>query len=265
MPESYATGKKQNAVKELGTWKKLAVAAVLLGAAVMGTIWLVQTNGKNSKVAVTTEKTDTPKNVRNPDTSSVPGSSPNDIVHSTKDKNTPGPDKESTTERHLPQNINSVRPESLSAAYLKPDALPQPNENPPFFDANESYSRGEYKAAITSLEEVVERLEDPDLKTRGEEDERSKYLFYAYYYKAQSHIGINNIEKAASDLREAIKYSPDNYWKSKVRWYLALTYLKEEQVQEAGALLKQVAQNKDAGEYKQKANNLLNTLKDTKK
>jgi hypothetical protein len=264
--EVILNGKEQNKVRVLGTWKKLAVAAVLFGACVMGSIWLLERSRKSPKVAVTAEKTDVQKKNIEPDTTSpVLNSSPNDVVNSGKDKKPEELNKESTTERLTTQLIDRKRLESLYMTYLKPDALPQPNESAPDFDANESYKRGKYKEAIASLAEVIDRIESPESSTRGEEDERSQYLFYAYYYKAQSYLGIDSVVKAIPDLRKALKNSPDSYWKSKVQWYLALTYLKKEQVQEAEALLKQVANHKNAGEYKQKANGLLSELMNAKK
>jgi tetratricopeptide (TPR) repeat protein len=259
--ETIITRKKQNNVIILGTWKKLAVAVVLLGAVVFGTIWYVQTSGKNSDVVITAKKTDTPKKTIEPDTASpVLNSVPNDVVDSDKNKKSQELNEETTTARLTPQLINKERLNSLYLAYFQQDALPQPNQNAPDFDANENYKNGEYKKAITSFNEVIERIESPEFSTRGDEDGINQYLFYAYYYKAQSYMAIDSFAEAIGDLRKALQKSPDNYWKSKVQWYLALTYLKKGQVKWAKALLNEVAKNKNSGEYKQKANQLLSKL-----
>jgi Tfp pilus assembly protein PilF len=85
--------------------------------------------------------------------------------------------------------------------------------------------------------------------------------FYAQYYLAQSYMSTNNMTNAIQELQNAIKIAPDKIWESKIQWYLALAYLKTDQIIKTKILLKEVANKELANNYKQRAINLINDLK----
>ena len=98
--------------------------------------------------------------------------------------------------------------------------------------------------------------------TRGVEGDHQKLTtFYVHYFKALSYMAADiKTPKAISELRTAIDLSPDETWKDKARWYLALAYLKDGQIETVPGLLKQIVANDESTELKQKAHALIAAL-----
>jgi hypothetical protein len=246
--------KKEKAKKRpITRWKWLAVAASFLVIIVtgitlyvlntkQGTIVTINTNqGKNTKSKPATNNSSTQNNV-------VVDS----VVKQTNKKNeTPA------------KGLDKAEQQQLFAQNFVPDALPG-QENELLKVAFEQYKKGNYKQASTEYEEVqkvVESLTTRSPEDEQEENERKQILFYAHYYNALSYLASGNTTKAIREL-ETIKESPDRYWQCKQHWYFALAYIKTGEVAKAAALLQQVANSKQAGEYKQKAIDLRKALQE---
>lgn len=260
--EVPANGKEQGRVKRMNTWKKLTAVAILSGVIAMGTIWFLKVGKEGPEVAVNDKKTNTQKKIIKPDTTSHKINFPsNDITQSGKNRILQEPNRRTKTAQPGLHRIAREQLEALYAKHAKPDVLPEgPNQEVPDLDANEDYKNGEYTEAIVLYEKVIKALENPEMGTRGQGDEQKRALFYACYYRAQSYIAMDSAAKAIPDLYKVINYSPDNYWKSKVQWYLALTCLRTGKAEKAEVLLKQVAHDDKGSEYKQKAVQLLSEL-----
>jgi tetratricopeptide (TPR) repeat protein len=253
------TGGDHGRTIRINVIKKIAIAAVSIGIIAIGTVWILQNKRKAPEIAVNNKKADTPKRIPKSDTISpnviIP---PNNVAKSGNNK-TQQPTIEKSTTTQL-QSIDRKRLQALYARFAKPDELPG-QRLPALEDGDERYESGDYREAIVSYNEAIERTK---VNTRGKENEKKKHLFYASYYKAQSYLAMDSVTKAIPDLNQAMQNSPDDFWKSKTQWYLALAYLKTNEVQKAEALLKQVASNREASEYREKAQELTKELSSTK-
>ena len=107
----------------------------------------------------------------------------------------------------------------------------------------------------------IKDAENLEIAARGEDDNLELITFFAHYYLAQSYMSRNNAINAIGHLEKAIKIAPDTRWENKVQWYLALAYLKTGQIQRAKTLLKEVVNNEQVNNYRQKATELIKKLK----
>jgi tetratricopeptide (TPR) repeat protein len=262
-PGIPVTGEGRTGVIKIKTWKKLAVAAAVTGIIAIGTTWFLQTANESLEVATANGiKSDTQKISIDPDTTSIPPPFSRDISESNKNSASQHPDGRKVPGLPEQKQVNRKQLDAIYTVHAKPDTLPGPAERDIALAVEEEYyENGRYKEAISKYNDIIARISNTGISTRGQEDEQiQRLLFYAYYYKAQSYLGIDSAAKAISPLDKAIKISPDNYWKSKAQWYLALTYLGTGQLQKTEALLKHLVNNNRAGDYQQKAKELMDTL-----
>ena len=153
-------------------------------------------------------------------------------------------------------NAQGEKIERLFKDNFKPDAVP-PDKEGPLENAFGYYENKQYEKASRDFETV-----DIGPVTRSiEEDNQKLTAFYVLYYKALSYMAADiNFSKAINELKKAIVISPDEAWKAKGQWYLALAYLKNGEAKTAQELLKQVAGNDEAKELKHKSNELSKAL-----
>lgn len=221
------------------------IAATLIGLISVGVFWWYSNNTKNV-VTVDKKKTDSINVTNNKKIDSVENIVPIQ----------PTPSQENTTSENLAKNKEKEKLGVLFANNFQPDSAP-PDKEGPLENAFFSYENKQYEKASRDFEEA-----DIGPITRGDqEDHRKLMTFYIHYYKALSYMATKiNISKAITELNTAITASPDEEWKAKAQWYLALAHLRKGEAQPALALLKQVAVNDDAKELKQKAIALSKTL-----
>lgn len=159
--------------------------------------------------------------------------------------------------------IEKAEREKLVDENFEPDKLPAqipaPLEDPSAFykDRKPEKAIREYKNLLADIQDA----KNSNLEARGEDNETELITFYAHYYLAQSYMSVNNMTNALQELRKAISKAPDKKWKNKVQWYMALAFLKTGQIQRAETLLKEVADNQQANDYKQRAIKLVDELK----
>lgn len=205
----------------------------------------------SSKVALENKNTESQKKSSIPDTTSSE-------VNSSASDNTSFSSK--VEDR---KSIEKIKREKLFVKNFKPDNLPAqipaPLEDPSAFYKNRSTAKAikEYKNLLLDIEDA--KSSNPE--TRGEDGEMELIAFYAHYYLAQSYMFASNMTSAIQELGNAIAKAPDRIWKNKVRWYMALAYLKTGKIRKAETLLKEVAENEQGNEYKQRAITLGNELK----
>ncbi|MEJ7740880.1 MAG: hypothetical protein WKF97_25970 [Chitinophagaceae bacterium] len=231
-------------IKRMAVWKIMGIAAALIGLVALGVTFYLQ-NQKNDSPVVVENKTD---NVEDSSlategitpTDSIPSSG---IAHQAQDS----PNVSGIRSNY---RIENKKREALYAANFKPDAAPE-DQSGPLEEAFAHYESGEYKDYIEAAGQV-----DPALTSRGV----TLTPFYTDYYKAQSYMAIDNVSKAIPELRKSISKSPDSLWKAKVQWYLALAYLKTDQVKKASDLLGQLARNNQAGGYRARSAQLQKQL-----
>ena len=238
--------------KKIRIWIRLAVAAAISGIIAFSIIWYEQRNKNNSIVAVNNKNPFSINKTHTSDTATATNIVIDTIAKQTIKKN----------DRSL-KRLGKQEQQQLFAKIFKPDTTPKETQGL-LEEAFDHYKNGNYKTASNEYKDaiaVVESLETRMPEDRKSAEEKIRLLFYAHYYHALSNMADGKSDIAISELK-AIKQSPDKFWQSKLQWYLALAYLKTGQVEKAGILLKQVADNKQAGEYRQKAINLANELTD---
>lgn len=231
-------------VRRITTWRSLAVAAVTVGLVSLGVLWYTQNEKDDSGLAINDKKNDTAKNIITSDTG-VPNVPSNQIAKQ---------DDVDSANKRQKNKIGQPKGEALFAHNFMPDTAPT-HKPPSLQRALASYENKQYKDAIEGI-----RNPDSGLVTRGPKEDKKLTVFYTHYYMALSHIADSNTVKAIPELQNAIKKSPDKFLKSKAQWYLALAYLKVGEVDKAEVLLKQITNNYQAGEYKQKAVELRDEL-----
>ncbi len=255
--------KEENKVKRMYLYKWLA-AAVVIGFVCIGVTFQYLRNKNadqgigynkkelNSKVAVENKNPEGQKKNNIPDTTSFQAnSSASDNASS----------HNNTVQNRI--RIEKAEREKLVAKNFEPDNLPSKIPDP-LEDPSSYYKDHQTQDAITAYKKVLADIKDAensDLTARGEDEELELVTFYAHYYLAQSYISVNNMANAIQELQNAIKIAPDTGWKNKVQWYMALAYLKTGQIQSAKTLLKEVANNHQGNNYKQKAIKLIEELK----
>ena len=74
-------------------------------------------------------------------------------------------------------------------------------------------------------------------------------------------MALNKFKEAISALKNAIAISPDQLSKVRAQWYLALAYLKKDDLEKSKKLLEDISNNKLSPAYKIKARGLLDKLK----
>lgn len=253
---------KGERTRRIHGWKRLAAAAILIGLVVWGAIWYAQNEKSSSEVT----SRETGKRVR----------LENRDVHPYQEdsggKTVSAPDNQKATDSG--SNLNQ---ETLARDKADHEALFtrnfQPYEVPTQYHdllqaALEHYKNQEYNEAIAAIDINALTSSLEELRPRGEqttaaEAEEKQTIFYAHYYKGLSYMTDGQGEKAIAQLQDAVKQSPDNDWKSKAQWYLALAYLKAGRIEQAKKLLHQVANSKDAGLYRKKAQELARNLQST--
>jgi tetratricopeptide (TPR) repeat protein len=141
----------------------------------------------------------------------------------------------------------------LYARYFNPDAAPETRDEY-LVEAFTLYEAGEYSRAIAAFGEITSAP-----LTRGETAEEALTIFNAFYYQALSYLATGNTAQAITAFKRLSTHNP--FLQAKVRWYLALAYLKAGQWKEANQLLVQLSQNKEAKDYRQKARSLQQALR----
>ncbi|MEJ7680984.1 MAG: hypothetical protein WKG06_24660 [Segetibacter sp.] len=255
--------KEEHKVKRMYLAKWLA-AAVLIGFVCISVAFLYFKNKNaapgivynkkepNSKVAIKNKNPESQKESNISDTtSSQVNSSASDNASS----------ENSTVNNRI--SIEKAEREKLFAKNFEPDNLPAqipaPLEDPSAFykDRKPEKAIQEYKNLLAEIKDV----KNSDLEARGEDNEIELIAFYAHYYLAQSYMSVNSMTNAIQELGKAMSKAPDKVWKNKVQWYMALTWLKTGQIHRAETLLKEVANNEHATDYKQRAIKLVDELK----
>lgn len=255
--------KEEHKVKRIYLFQWLA-AAVLIGFVCIGVTFqylrnknadqgiVYNTKEPNSKVAAENKNPGSQKKNNIPDTtSSQVNSSASDDASS----------HNSTAFNKV--GIEKAEREKLADKNFEPDNLPAhipaPLEDPSAFykDRKPEKAIQEYKNLLADIKDA----ENPDLEARGEDNEIELIAFYAHYYLAQSYMSVNNMTNAIQELGKAMSKAPDKIWKNRVQWYMALAFLKTGQIQRAETLFKEVANNREANDYKQRAIKLVDELK----
>ena len=143
---------------------------------------------------------------------------------------------------------------TLYAQVFRPDEVPE-DPNGPLDNAFFYYASKQYKKAITAIDSAGSKT-----LTRGSDSFTPVTRFYAVYYKALSLLTLGNDSGAVKLLAQSVSLAPSAFLKAKAQWYLALAYLKQENVQTAIETLGILIKNPSAGGYKQKAEKLLSEL-----
>ena len=161
-------------------------------------------------------------------------------------------DSRSLALREIDEILNTVY-----IKYFQRDATP---DHPPesLGEAFDYYNMEEYEEAIDAFNQI-----DTDnlVVTRGSEENQEQATFYKFYFKGLSQMEESKFEEAIAELDIAVTKSTDSYSKSKAQWYLALAYVKTNEKEKAEALLKLLAENDNALEYKERALQMINDLK----
>ncbi len=88
-------------------------------------------------------------------------------------------------------------------------------------------------------------------------EDKNKDCFIANLYLALCKIELNQLKSAKSILNKILE-DESIFFKEKARWYLALIYLKDREIEKAKRILKTIRSNK--GEYARKANLILSKI-----
>lgn len=240
------SAEKNNRSEGIRLWKRLVIAAAIIGIVATGVVMYLNNKKSPSQVVLNNKKTDTLRKPKT-DTIQLPQTMPAIPNLAKEDKNKTKPKKS--------PKINNINQEELYADNFKPDVVPE-DKTGPLEDAFNFYEKGNYKDAIASIETA-----DPDMIIRGQETDTKHIVFYTHYYKALSYMAIGNSVKAIPALKTAINKSPENSLQIKAQWYLALAYLKTNDFKNAKELLNQIASNSKEAEYKSKAVTLMTELK----
>jgi hypothetical protein len=228
--------------RKIKYWMLIAVAAVLVGIIAIGITWFAK-NQETSPSIAGSEKPDT-------------GKAKTDTL---QEKNPTGlavqNNADSTVNKKQPQIKTTKKQEELFAANFEPDEAPAITEGPLedaftfYVDKNYSDAAQEFSSAnLTS-------------GTRGLETDSQRIAFYADYYAGISYLEQADNINAMLKLESAVTKSPDELFRVKATWYLALTYLKTGELTKASKLLIKISENKEEIVYKSKAARLLTALK----
>lgn len=132
-----------------------------------------------------------------------------------------------------------------------------PDQYPLFLaEALTDYESGNYT--------TLQRLDLNDLpQTRGvnETDSKENILKWGHYFKGLAFLQTGNAGEAAINLDWVLNNQPGKALRVKTQWYLALTYLKENEGGKAAELCKKIVDNKENQALVIKAEKILDTLK----
>jgi len=135
---------------------------------------------------------------------------------------------------------------TLYAQVFRPDEVPE-DPNGPLDNAFFYYASKQYKKAITAIDSAGSKT-----LTRGSDSFTPVTRFYAVYYKALSLLTLGNDSGAVKLLAQSVSLAPSAFLKAKAQWYLALAYLKQENVQTAIETLGILIKNPSAGDTSRK-------------
>lgn len=145
-------------------------------------------------------------------------------------------------------------PTSLAAQLFKQfytkDTVP---DNYPVLlaEAFENYEAGNYNS-FKQLK--IDEL--PETRSNGEENT----MAIAYYFKGLSYLQSGNTREAIQHLNWVAYRQPDKQWQEKAKWYLILSYLKENKREQCLELCKQMKTSGNNPELVHKATQLINRL-----
>jgi hypothetical protein len=223
-----------------------AVAAAIAGIIVIAVTWFPKDKEANPVIAGS-EKTDTIKSPVKAQTDSLQKSIPSNLAVQ-NNSDTAAEKKESKVKAGKKQ-------EELFAANFEPDSVPDVTEGP-LEDAFNYYSDKNYGDAAQEFSSA-----NPALVTRGVETDPKASAFYADYYAGISYLEEKQNGDAKLKLESAVTKSPDESFRVKAEWYLALAYLRTGDVIKADELLTKISENTNETAYKLKATRLLAALK----
>ncbi|MFT3703119.1 MAG: tetratricopeptide repeat protein [Agriterribacter sp.] len=123
--------------------------------------------------------------------------------------------------------------------YFKKDAIPQ--HYPMYLaEALTNYEAGNYatlqKLSLNNL---------PQTRSISETDSKENILTWGHYYKGLAFLQTGNTKEAAINLDWVLNNQPGKALKAKAQWYLALTYLKENNKEKAVELCNSIIQHKE--------------------
>lgn len=253
-------GEGFNEVRKINPWKWLT-AASLTGFIFLGVVWWYSHKQDDIKFIANKKEPDsqivTNKQMDKPENITAPKKSSQQVKARAFDTVSTNMSLQNR------KREEKLKREKLFAKNFKPDNLPA-QIPAPLEDPSAYYKAKKPEKAIQEYKNLLADIKDAenlDLVARGEDDQIELITFYAHYYLAQSYMSVNNITQAIQELKNAIAKAPDKIWKSKAHWYIALAYLKTNQVHRAETLLKEVANNEQANDYKQRAIKLVDELK----
>lgn len=262
----YIQRKQHGKVRKISisTW---LVAAVLTGLICLSVVvWYSQNIKNDSKVAINKKEEDSQvvnnnNKIDNQENTITPV--PPIPQENTPSKNIARNDKKGIVEQNKNSvakpgtkkifNIETDKRIALFDSIFKPDDAPA-NVTSRLRKAFADYNASNYENALLAFDK------SETLVKRGFDESKELTAFYTHYYKAQSYLAIDSAARAVPNLKTAITTSPDNFWKNKAQWYLALAYLKTGDLKETEDLLKRLAKDNQAGEYKEKAIILMKDL-----
>jgi hypothetical protein len=230
---------QDNRAKRINEWKWLAAATVAGVICLVGG-WLYFKSAKDNRQEVVINKGRDSIIINNK------------ITDSKSTDSTSISDSPVLPQKTFDKNLAGKKSEKLKALFkdnFMPDAAPADKEGP-LESAFVYYENKQYERAGRDFENA-----DIGPLTRGDMEENRKLTtFYVQYYKALSYLATNrNTSKAIAELKLAVRKSPDEVWKAKSQWYLALAHLKNGETDRCQILLEEVAGKHEASELKQKA------------
>jgi hypothetical protein len=230
-------------IKRMYSWKNIAIAAAIISFISLGALWYLQSEKQTKDNRQTVTRND---NIAK--TSDAP-------KEETVKQN--GIRREGSIENTIvnPPSLETNRKKYIAVAsrHFKPDVSPSEVPDPSAV-AMELYEAKNYENAISAFNESAR------LMTRGDED-IELIEFYSSYYKGISYLAIGNDKKALTELQNSVKKSPNENWRIRSQWYLALASLKNGNLQAADKLFHSLADNTHAGKYKSESTGLINELK----
>jgi tetratricopeptide (TPR) repeat protein len=226
-------------VKMIPVLKKTGVAAALGGIIILSALYLLNTK-KAARVVSDNKTTDTLKELNRTDSSVQKIAGPENTAKKSQQE-------VKTIDDRNKYGINNEKRDKIFADNFKPDVLP-PDIPDLLQEPFAYYESAQYSNAIAAFKNI-----DPDFSTRGNTTDRKTALFYTRYYTSLSYLASMNASRAIPGLQKAIKESPDTFFAIKTKWYLALANLKTNNFKTAIEILKQLAADNRAGEYRNKS------------
>jgi hypothetical protein len=232
-------------IRKIALWKKLAVAASIIGVVAVTAPLFFQKKKETVPVAAN----------KNTDASGKSNNSPKDII--SPGDNVKVNDKNSQPLDNTVHELSKTMLNVLFKKNFQMDAVPEDEESL-LAEAFEIIKSRDYANAIDAIDEAK------TFTTRGLQSDSALTAFYADYYKALCYMADNNVYKAIPELKLAVANNYADSLRIKAQWYLSLAYLKAGDMKKTDSLLKVVAVNKTMPGYKLKAQKLLNDFKTEK-